>query len=388
MKKVAIVTLIGYYNYGNRLQNYATQEVIRGLGYKVQTVVYYKRVVAKKGPLNVVIKRKMVSFFNKTNKERYHAFKNKLINTLYKDLIYERHEAFKLFTQMNISETDVLYDDYIFNDLPDDYNFFVTGSDQVWHPFIGDKPLYFLTFAPKEKRIAYAPSFGVAELPESCLEDYKKYISEIPHLSVREQSGADIIKKLTGRDAAVLVDPTLMLTGEKWMSVSKPAVHKPSRRYLLTYFLGELSNDAKKLIKTIAIHRNLEVVQLATFKDKKRFTADPAEFIDYVNSSDIVLTDSFHGTAFSILFEKPFIVFDRIHEGPSMVTRVETLLSKFKLESRKWQNMKNKNMNDLFEIDFSHVPSILEAERKKALDFLKTALDVEQLAARETEIGD
>ncbi|NLV95059.1 MAG: polysaccharide pyruvyl transferase family protein, partial [Candidatus Riflebacteria bacterium] len=105
-------------------------------------------------------------------------------------------------------------------------------------------------------------------------------------------------------------------------------------------------------------------------------------------SSDIVLTDSFHGTVFSILFEKPFIVFDRIHEGPSMVTRVETLLSKFKLESRKWQNMKNKNMNDLFEIDFSHVPSILEAERKKALDFLKTALDVEQLAARETEIGD
>ena len=348
MKKVAIVTLIGYYNYGNRLQNYATQEVIRGLGYKVQTVVYYKRVVAKKGPLNVVIKRKMVSFFNKTNKERYHAFKNKLINTLYKDLMNERHEAFKLFTQMNISETDVLYDDYIFNDLPDDYNFFVTGSDQVWHPFNDNKPLYFLTFAPKEKRIAYAPSFGFAELPESCFEEYKKYISEIPHLSVREQSGADIIKKLTGREAAVLVDPTLMLTKEKWISISKPAMHKPTGRYLLTYFLGNLSYDTKKLIKTISTHKNLEVVQLASFKDKKRFSADPAEFIDYVNSSDIVLTDSFHGAVFSILFEKPFIVFDRIHEGPSMITRVETLLSKFKLESRRWQKMKDKKINDLY----------------------------------------
>ncbi|MDK2897350.1 MAG: hypothetical protein PWP04_1470 [Candidatus Atribacteria bacterium] len=381
MKKVAIVTLIGYYNYGNRLQNYATQEVIKDLGYEVQTIIYYKRVEARKEALNVAIKRKMTSFLNKTNKQRYYTLKNKLIHILYKDLIYKRRRAFKLFTQTNISETDIIYDDYIFNNLAEDYDFFVTGSDQVWHPFIGDKPLYFLTFAPKGKRIAYAPSFGVAELPESCLEDYKKYISEIPYLSVREQSGADIIKKLTGREAIVLVDPTLMLTKEKWMSISKPAVHKPSRRYLLTYFLGELSNDAKKLIKTIAAHRNLEVVQLATFKDKKRFTADPAEFIDYVNSSDIVLTDSFHGTLFSILFEKPFIVFNRIGIGPSIVSRIETLLSKFKLESRRWQSMKGKNMddlmNDLFEIDFSHVPSILEAERKKALGFLKMALNAE-----------
>ena len=98
MKKVAIVTLVGYYNYGNRLQNYATQEVIEGLGCKAQTIVYHKRVLAKKVPLNVAIKRKVVSFFNKTNREKYHAIKIKLINTLYKDLINERHKAFKLFT--------------------------------------------------------------------------------------------------------------------------------------------------------------------------------------------------------------------------------------------------------------------------------------------------
>lgn len=374
MRKVAIVTLIGYYNYGNRLQNYATQEVIESLGCKTQTIVYYKRVLAKKVPLDVDIKRKVVSFFNKTNREKYHAIKIRLINTLYKNLINERYKAFKLFTQTNIYETDILYDNYIFNSLHGDYDFFVTGSDQVWHPFIDNKPLYFLTFAPKEKRIAYAPSFGVAELPESCFEEYKKYISEIPHISVREQSGADIIKKLTGREAAVLVDPTLMLTKEKWISISKPAMHKPTGRYVLTYFLGNLSDDVKKLIKTISTHKNLEVVQLASFKDKKRFSADPAEFIDYVNSSDIVLTDSFHGAVFSILFEKPFIVFDRIHKGPSIITRVETLLSKFKLESRRWQNMKDKKIHDLFETDFSHVPSILELERKKAIDFLKVAL--------------
>jgi len=379
VKKVAIVTLIGYFNYGNRLQNYATQEVLKYLGCNVETIVYYKRVEFKKEPLDVTIKRKMESFFNKTNKQRYDALKSKLTYILYKDLIYERTRTFKLFTQMNISESDVIYDDYLFNNLAEDYDFFVAGSDQVWHPFIENKSLYFLSFAPKEKRIAYAPSFGVAELPESCFEEYKKYISEIPHISVREQSGADIIKKLTGREAVVLVDPTLMLTKEKWVSISKPAIYKPSRRYLLTYFLGKLNNDVKKLVKIIAAHRNLEIVQLTTFKDKKRFTADPAEFIDYVNSSDIILTDSFHGAVFSILFEKPFIVFDRIHEGPSMISRIETLLSKFELESRRWKNIRNKNninnlINNLFEVDFSHVPPILEAERKKAIDFLKMAL--------------
>jgi hypothetical protein len=388
VKKVAIVTLIGYENYGNRLQNYATQEVIKNLGFEAKTLIYYKRVKPEKEPLHISLKRKILSFCNMTNKERYLAFQNKLTHLLYKNLIYKRNKAFKLFTEKNINETGIIYDDYVFNNLAEDYDFFLTGSDQVWHPFNKDKPLYFLIFAPKQKRIAYASSFGVTELPENCIETYKKYISEIPYLSVREQSGVEIIKKLTGRDAAVLVDPTMMLTKERWMSISKPAAYKPPKRYILVYFLGKISNEAKKAIKKIATRKDLDIVYIANFKDKKKYVADPVEFIYYINSADIVLTDSYHGTIFSILFEKPFVVFDRIHKGPSMITRIDTLLAKFNLESRRWKNMKDINMNVIFEMDFSHISSILEDERKKALNFLKKALNVESSTIKENEVND
>jgi len=193
-------------------------------------------------------------------------------------------------------------------------------------------------------------------------------------LSVREEAGAKIIKELTGRDAVVLVDPNLMLTKEQWLLISKTAIHKPNKPYLLTYFLGGICPENKEKIYSIARDKNLEVVNLEDLEDEVRYVADPAEFLDYINSSAIVFTDSFHGTVFSILFEKPFVVFDRIDNIQSMSSRIDTLLSKFKLDSRKWENVKN--TDDIFNIDFSHVPEILEFERKKAIDYLKNALEV------------
>lgn len=372
MKKVGIMTIIGYLGYGNRLQNYATQEVIKYLGYDVQTIVYLRKIEANKQQINRILKRKVVNFINMTNEERKNAIRLKLFGKSYKKLENKLYEASKLFTQNNIVETNFSFsDDNIPKDLGKVFDFFVTGSDQVWNPEFAGTPAYFLTFAPSHKRIAYAASFGVKELPKEHIEAYKKYISDIPHLSVREQAGADIIKKLTGRDAIVLIDPTLMLSKERWLTISKPAFHKPSRRYLLTYFLGTISDETRKKINDVSLKMDLEVVQLASFKDKKRYVTDPAEFLDYVNSAEIVFTDSYHGTVFSIIFGRPFIVCDRIGRGLPMHSRIDTLLSKFKIESRRWQNIKDKTEDDILNIDVSHVPSILQVERKKALDFLK-----------------
>jgi hypothetical protein len=252
------------------------------------------------------------------------------------------------------------------------YDFFITGSDQVWNPFYnGFSSIYFLEFAPKEKRIAYAPSFGIPKIPAVYKEKYKKWIMEIPYLSVREESGAKIIKELTGRDVPVLVDPTLMLTREKWLSIAKEDPYKPDKPYLLTYFLGEIPKGTRKRIKKIARDYNLEIVRLADTRDKKRYIAGPGEFIDYINSADLVCTDSFHGSVFSILMETPFIVFDRV--GTSMYSRIETLLNKFNLHSRQANYIKD---DEIFNIDFSHIPPILDEERKKALNYLKEALNV------------
>ncbi len=373
MRKVGIITLVGYFNHGNRLQNYATQETISSLGYDVETIIYNRRIDGPKEPWSSVLIRKLTTFRKLLQKRDYEPIKEKIIDVFYRSTIQEREESFRLFTESHIHETDFRITDHCIPDnLAERYDFFVTGSDQVWNPAAGN-PIYFLTFAPAHKRIAYAASFGVSNLPESCLENYSKWISEIPYLSVREQAGADIIKELTGRDAVVLVDPTLMLSKSKWLSISKSGAHKPSKPYLLTYFLGPIAGDVKNKIKDIAFRKTLEVVHLASFRDKGIYTADPAEFLDYINSAEIVFTDSFHGTVFSILFEKPFVVCDRI-SSVAMHSRIDTILSKFKLESRRWQNIKTQQEGHFFEVDFSHVPPILELERKKAIDFLKVAL--------------
>lgn len=154
-------------------------------------------------------------------------------------------------------------------------------------------------------------------------------------LSVREEAGAKIIKDLTGRDAEVLVDPTMMLTREKWLSIAKEAPNKPKGKYLLTYFLGGVPSKYKRQIKNIAERNNLEIINLADIRDKETYITGPSEFIDYINSCSILCTDFFHGTVFSILMEKPFIVFERMGTSSSMFSRINTLLDKFDLNSRK-----------------------------------------------------
>jgi hypothetical protein len=256
-----------------------------------------------------------------------------------------------------------------------EYDYFITGSDQVWNPYYSlEHEKYFLQFAPKEKRIAYAPSFGVSEIPEDKKEIYKQWLNEIPHLSIRENEGAKIIKELTGKDAPVLVDPTLLLTKQEWLEISKEHENKPKSKYLLTYFLGDIPTKRKKLIKNIAKKYNLKIVRLADLKDKKTYTADPSEFIDYINSAEIFLTDSFHGTVFSILMGTPFYIFQRLG-GKSMYSRINTLLEMTHFKNREEKDI-NLNRN-LLDIDFSHVEDILNKERKKSVDFLKNALKLE-----------
>ena len=381
MKKVGILTINDYNNYGNRLQNYATQELLKAMGLDVKTVVNITKIENKNGQIKEVI-HKIQRIKHMTLNEIFEKINTKIWNYTHvkeiKRCKIERIKAFKEFTRKYIEETDYFIStNNIPNGLSEKFDYFITGSDQVWNPnFRHGSSIDFLTFAPKHKRIAYAPSFGISKIPPEYIDRYKTWLSEMYRLSVREEIGAKIIKELTGRDAVVLVDPTLMLTKEKWLSISKEAKNKPEGKYLLNYFLGSVSKETKRKIKSIATKNKLEIVNLADIRDKKTYTADPSEFIDYINSASVFLTDSFHGAVFSILLEVPFIVFNREGSIHSMNSRIDTLLSKFKLGSRKANNITDNNQ--IFEIDYSHVPPILEAERKKAYEYLKEALNVKE----------
>jgi len=377
MKKIAVFTLNGYFNYGNRLQNYAAQEVLKSLGFKVETVIVKNKPLPSTTSLTVirinnirnmhfkeVVKRILYKFWSMVNKNKSRVLENK------------RTEIFKKFTVDNIIETKFsISDDYIPDELISNYDYFITGSDQVWNPsFNYGSSIYFLTFAPKCKRIAFSPSFGVSEIPLEHQENYQKWLSEMRNLSAREDAGAKIIKKLTGKDALVLVDPTMMLTKEKWLSVSNKATNLTDKKFLLTYFLGGIPDEYKEKIKKIAKDNNLRIVNLGDIKDFEMYQTGPAEFIGYSNSASLFCTDSFHGVVFSILMETPFIAFERRGIAESMFSRIETLLRKFKLESRKVNNITSDNQ--VLDVDFSHIPPILEAERNKTLDYLKNALNI------------
>lgn len=371
MSKTGIITLNGYFNYGNRLQNYALQEILKKQGYEVDTVI-------KENIQEIRRKRTAIERINSLTSKSVSEISNLVVRKLTQRVnvqnVHNRTRIFKDFSLKYINETDYsISDDNIPNGLAEKYDFFVVGSDQVWNPhYQKGSPIEFLTFAPQQKRISYAASFGISRIPNEFVESYSKWLSEMNHISVREHAGAKIVKELTGRHVEVVLDPTLLLTKEEWLKISEIASDKPMQGYLLTYFLGDISKERQKYIHDIAKENNLDIINLAQMNEKTPYLSGPSEFIDYINSAQLFFTDSFHGAAFSIILETPFIVFDREGNSPSMSSRIDTLLETFKLESRLLGN--HKDDNQLFDVDFTEAKTILEDEKEKSLNYLKNAL--------------
>ena len=368
MKRIGIITLIDYKNYGNRLQNYALQEVLKDLGAIPETIEILHN-IKKKSVFSRLIRNLVTPNFIK-NILRYYR------NKKYSKYILQRIEGFRGFTSQYIIRSNFYISESFYpQDQLESYNYFITGSDQVWNPYFNFcSPIYFLEFAPPHKRIAYAPSFGIDSIPDIFVEKYTLWLSQINHISVRELAGAKIIRQLTGREAQVVLDPTMLLTKERWLSIAKKDEKKPKSEYLLAYFLGRVSKKNNKHIIQIAERYNLEIVRLADVNDIDRFTITPEEFLDYISSAKVICTDSFHGAVFAILFHIPFIVFDRDDSSPSMKSRLESLLKTFNLESRYFsEGLLNEQ---LFDIEFSKTDLILSREREKSLNFLRDSINI------------
>lgn len=379
MKKIGIVTLHGYSNYGNRLQNYATQETLKKLGYYVESIKVESGTppTRKKSGIKSISKYMhnidriwSIGSYEKIGKMAYrlmHRQKIRRLNEVRTDAIKRFSERYISESKISIQENEPSYT------IGDKFDYFITGSDQVWNPgCISRSSTFFLDFAPMNKRISFAPSFGVSEIPPELRERYIKGLSGLSGLSVREYEGAQIIKQLIGKDAEILVDPTLLLTKEEWLSVSKINLTKRTETggYILTYFLGDVSKETRRKMYNIGKENDLEIINLLDINDPA-YVSSPSDFLQYINSAKLVCTDSFHGSVFSMLFETPFIVFNR--SGTSIYSRIETLLSKFGLQSRKCENIvENKQ---IFEVDFSGINLILEQEREKSFRYLQRMLN-------------
>ena len=345
--KVKLITINDLNNYGNRLQNYATQQFLISNSIDVENIVdetYYPLVEKK------TFRSFLVDIVRKKRRTKQKFKKNFL-----KFNQYIWYSGTKVKTSEELRKNGV--EDKII----------IVGSDQVWNPKFAMSDVTLLDGVKCKKKISFSASFGVDSIPydqtiADCLNDFKA-------LSVREEAGAKIIKDLTGRDATVLVDPTMLLTNDEWRKVSK----KPrgaKEGYVLTYFLSPKCDEAKTKLEEIK--EDKEVYELLNPNDKIAGTAGPSEFLWLFEHADLILTDSFHACVFSFLFNKPFIVYDRNWNEGNMNSRLETLLSKFSLE-RKYAN--SGLPNDLWEHDYTEGYKQLEIERKKAIDFLKKALE-------------
>lgn len=318
MKKVGIITIVNVNNYGAELQAFATFRKLQLMGYNAEIInyLYYKdwRYIDSKMSRSfnsMSIKGKIIYFA----KYRVASFVlNKILPLICKD-VKQRIANFNSFHQHN-TRFSKLYKSMkdLYTDTPI-YDVYMVGSDQVWNPNASSSiEPYFLTFAPHSAlTVSYASSFGVSKIENNSIANRIKLgLSSIKTISVRESSGVNLVKELTGRTAQLVCDPTLLLNKSEWTMFMKPVSNMP-QRYVLIYQLSK-SDAIVKLATRIGKQEQIPVYRICkrAFKVKKDkgvvniLNAGPSEFLSLITNASFIITNSFHGTAFSINFDVPF----------------------------------------------------------------------------------
>lgn len=361
--KIAKLTIDGYYNYGNLLQNYALQQILLTYAAQVDTIWHEKNNFLPFTGLNFTWKDCVKYFLNWKQFRTFYCQK-------YLGAEMVRQGKNREWSKRNIcTRTDVKD----LKAIADCYDYFVVGSDQVWNPYFGDLKNNFLSFAPYEKRIAYAASIATPEIPLEKQDIYEKGLKGMRCISMREEEGAQQVEKFTGRKVPVVADPTMLLSLQEWKKVSRQPAWFNNQRYILTYFLGPRPDD---IIYKVAKREHLEVINLLDLENYDTYITGVDEFIWAVEHADLIYTDSFHETVFSILFHRPFVVCNRIGNKVfnKMSSRIDTLLQYFGLENRRGTEENGYQIENPLEITYGDTEAVIQRERHRADEYLRKAL--------------
>jgi hypothetical protein len=294
-----------------------------------------------------------------------------------------RNEKFQDFVNEKFTSRTKKFGSYdSLKKLAESYDCVLVGSDQLWLPAGLGRNFYNLNFVPDSvRKISYATSFGVSAVPFYQKKRTAKFLRRIDSLSVREESGAKIVKEIAGLDAKVVLDPTLLLTAEEWAKYipEKKLVKEP---YIFCYFLGNNPSQRQEALKLqkktgykIVTTPHLdEVVECdMNFGDEQLFEVGPAEFVNLIRNAEYVCTDSFHGSVFSILHHKKFLTFNRFAQGAnSRNGRIDSLCNLLGLKERRFKSDIYKEIQK--DIDYIRVDKKLEKLRENSLDFLEKSL--------------
>lgn len=367
-------------NYGTSLVGYALIKKLQQLGYSVEVINYVKR---------PTFKEKVVIGWNQLRviglKKFINRFASKVDNPTYLSGIKVRTNSVETYKERKLIP---LFHDYVgFDALKAgsvNYDAVVVGSDQVWLP-IGLKTKFFnlLFVEDNVRKVAYASSFGVSEIPGFQKKDTAHYLDRFYRISVREQKGKEIVDALSHNKAKVVADPTMLLDRYEWAEEVKDAKVDTSEAYIFCYFLGT-NPDARKAANELKTKTGLKIITIRhmdefvetdeRFGDEAPYDVDPEDFVKYIKDATYVLTDSFHCSAFSIQFQKMFMTFYRFAVGAKggRNSRIDSLFNV--LGVPRDHIYQGDVMKVEVPIDWQKVDEKLCAFRTESVEFLNEAL--------------
>lgn len=336
--KVGILTFHDAHNYGAVLQAFALKEYLKKIGFEAQIVNYHHYTIPDGYP-------------KEDNEERWNKF-----NDFIKDLIDNQE---KICTSEE--ELEKL-----------DFDFWICGSDQIWNTDItrGFNKGFFLNFNTKGKKISYATSMGIPKLEEKYEEILEESTNKLDYISVREESLKQYIERFTNKPVVRVLDPTFLLEEEDYDKLIKD--ENKYGKYILINALGP-DERLTQIAMEIAKKKNLKIIELND-KEKDNYfceqisAASPIEYLALMKNAQVIVTNSFHGTVFSIIFKKEFYTITRLNRN----SRMENILDIVDMRDRLIENVKE--IENVKKQDYEEAYKRLEKEREKSKKFLKEAL--------------
>ena len=355
--KIGILTFQNAVNYGAVLQTYALQNTVEKLGADAKVINYQcEKVNSLYDPFpKTKNAKKLISnilWYKRKNhkKEEFEKFSDKYLKLTEK----------KYYTKKDLEETNDMFD------------LFITGSDQIWRAESTNfDTTYFLDFVKdNRKKYSYAASFGSDKVEDKYKEEYAKMLNEYNMISVREKQGQSIVKDLINKEARIDLDPTFLLKKEDWQKIEK----KPNeqKRYIILFIIRK-SEKIFRFAEKLAKQKDCELIYISNDR-KKEVNAkyvggiSPEEWLGYIDNAEYVITNSFHGTAFSIIYQKNFFL--ELQPPPAKANaRLENIMDMLGLREREIINGDNANISK--QIDYIKVEKILEEQSTKSIEYLK-----------------
>lgn len=356
--RVGIMTYHTFNNYGSLLQAYALQKKLINLGIDAEVIDYRCEYVRRPYTIKSLRKKGLIGYIYG------------IIGPISRIPRYNNFKKFrkKLFLSDTVNKESI-------HTLGDSYDLYLTGSDVVWNHKVTDlDPNYFLDFVKdSSKKGSYAASFGFKEIPKELENRYYELLKDFRYFNLRENVGVEIISRLLNRHANTVLDPTLLLTKNEWSEIARDYSDKGD--YILVYQLAP-SKTLVKFTEKLAKEKGLKVKYISFpmgkfLKCSLGLTEGPSEWVGLIKHAKYVVSDSFHGTAFSIIFNKQFFT-EIAPYRKEFGSRIENILTLFDLKNRLIINGDNKDIDN--DINYEIINKKLQQERDKSLVILNEML--------------